>query len=130
MEKQVLNNVTDNLPKKTNPFDIDKVVEQAGSIIDVKGDLEDLKCLNPKDVYDSKNEAIKSADLSLEEKIAMYDDNQRMYLENHEKAADILNKIRNNKISAVFDFVICMILAAAFSSGGSQVYQNKIKKYK
>lgn len=124
MKNEIIEDVVKGLSEVSVPVDVDKTLEQANKVIDIENELEEIERIIPKDAYDKKNEAIENADIPLNEKLALFDQNDKMRLENYEKAIEMHDKIRDSKIIRFFKVVFGIAALAAIGAGGYQVYQN------
>lgn len=129
MTKENIIRVTDGLPIVSAPIDIDKVMDKAKELIDIKDDLSQIERINPKEAYELKLKAIADSDLSPEEKMRLYDESQDKHLKDVEKASEIHDGIVKKKIGNFFTVVIGLFMAMPAIYEGYQKYQdNKAKK--
>ena len=87
-------------------LDLDKVIEKAGSHIDVSKDFEHIKAICPQDTYDKINSAIEESDLPVEEKIRLFKQNREDQKEACRQAADVVDEVRDSKIKSIFKYIL------------------------
>ncbi len=121
MNNEKIENVVSVLSKTSAQIDVEKVAEYTFNATNVDKDLEAIEMLNPHDAYDKINETIENSDLAPDKKIALYNANQEKLLENNDKAADTLDKLRTNKISNLFLILFLLFGGAGAYFGGYQL---------
>ncbi len=125
MKNEIIEDVVKGLSEVSTPIDVEKATENAYKVIDIEKDLDEIEKIIPKDAYDKKNEAIENADIPLDKKIALFDENDRKRLENYREAAELHDKIRDSKIIRLFKVVLGFTAIAVIGAGGYQIYQNQ-----
>ncbi len=106
-----------------DPDVVKKVADLATEAINIDKDLEEAEKLT-KDSFDLKNEAIRNADIPLNEKLALFDENQNKRLEDTKKAMGFIDYCRKNKALRWLGIILTILGAIFTGIGGYQYYQN------
>ncbi len=89
--KEISNTTTENIFEEASGF--------AEKIVDISRECEQIRQMNPTEVYHLKNEIIRnSKEISDERKIELLDENQDKLIKDNEKSVGIIKRIMSDKV--------------------------------